>query len=161
MMAALPRSGKGERTQQASVRAVRLLAQCYPTSPDRMTERELQYSFLPRNNVDGLAPASMCIGSRGIRFFSPHVLQRDWHTLTRLRSPPRPARASAPCNSAKAATTALASLRANTVEKSTASIIPVTSGPVPVSAASNPAGALPPSGATASWTALSPHLHRP
>jgi integrase/recombinase XerD len=86
MLAALQRSGKGERTQQADVRDVRLLAQFYPQSPDRISAQELQRYFLHRTNVDGLAPASMRICSSGIRFFSQHVLQRDWHTLSLLRA---------------------------------------------------------------------------
>jgi len=86
MIAALPRSGTGERTQDAYVREVRLLAQFSHTSPDRLSAQELQHSFLHRTNVDGLAPASMRICSSGMRFFSHHVLQRDWHTLTLLRA---------------------------------------------------------------------------
>src|SRR5207249_7830424 len=86
MIAALQRSRKGERTQQSYVREVRLLAQFYHTSPDHISAQELQHSFLHRTNVDGLAPASMRICSSGIRFFSQHVLQRDWHTLTLLRA---------------------------------------------------------------------------
>ena len=42
MLAALHLSGKGERTQDASVREVRLLAQFYHTAPDRISEQELQ-----------------------------------------------------------------------------------------------------------------------
>ncbi len=87
LLAALHLSGKGERTQEASVREVRLLAQFSHTSPDRISEQELQHSFLHRKNVDSLAPASMRICSSGIRFFSQHVLQRDWHTLSLMRAP--------------------------------------------------------------------------
>jgi integrase/recombinase XerD len=86
MITALPRSGKGERTQQASVREVRLLAQFYGTSPDVISEKELQASFLHRNNGDGLAPASMRLCSSGIRFCSQHVRPRDWHTLSLMRA---------------------------------------------------------------------------
>jgi len=86
MIAALQLSGKGERTQQASVREGRLLAQFYGTSPDLLAEQELQHSFLHRKNVDGLAPASMRICYSGIRFFYQHVLQRDWHTLSLMRA---------------------------------------------------------------------------
>jgi integrase/recombinase XerD len=86
MIAALHRSGKGERTQQASVRAGRLLAQFYHTSPDRLSAQELPHDFLHRKNVDRLAPASMRLCSSGIRFFFPHVLTRDWHTLALLRA---------------------------------------------------------------------------
>ena len=39
MIAALQLSGKGERTQQAYVREVRLLAQFYHKSPDRISEQ--------------------------------------------------------------------------------------------------------------------------
>ena len=69
MIAALQLSGKGERTQQSSVREVRLLAQFYGTSPHLLSEQELQHYFLHRKNVDGLAPASMRICYSGIRFF--------------------------------------------------------------------------------------------
>jgi integrase/recombinase XerD len=87
MITALHLSGKSARTQASSVREVRLLAQFYHTSPDRISEQELQRSFLPRKNVDGLAPASMRICYSGIRFFYQHVLQRDWSTLSLLRAP--------------------------------------------------------------------------
>jgi len=87
MIAALQLSGKGERTQDSYVREVRLLAQCYHKSPDLISERELQAYFLHRKNVDGLAPASLRICYSGIRFFSQHVLQRDWHTLSLMRAP--------------------------------------------------------------------------
>ena len=86
MIAALQLSGKGERTQEASVREVRLLAQFYYKSPDRISEQELQHYFLHRKNVDSLAPASMRICYSGIRFFYQHVFKRDWHTLVLLRA---------------------------------------------------------------------------
>src|SRR5262249_46702795 len=88
MIAALQLSGKSERTQQSYVREVRLLTQFYHTSPDRISEQELQRYFLHRKNVDGLAPTSMRICYSGIRFFYQHVLQRDWHTLMLLRAQP-------------------------------------------------------------------------
>src|SRR5262249_3888959 len=86
MLAALQLSGKGERTQTSYMREVRLLAQFYHTSPDRISEQALQHSFLHRKNIDGLAPASMRICYSSIRFFYQHVLQRDWHTLALLRA---------------------------------------------------------------------------
>jgi site-specific recombinase XerD len=86
MIAALQLSGKGERPQQAYVREVRLLAQFYHTSPDRISAQELQQYFLHRKNVDGLAAASMRLCPSGIRFFSQHVLKRDWSTLSLMRA---------------------------------------------------------------------------
>src|SRR5262245_13762069 len=85
MLVALQRSGKGERTQESYVREVRLLAQFCHTSPDRLSEQDLQAYFLHSKNVDDLAPASMRICYSGIRFFSQHVLKRAWHTLVLLR----------------------------------------------------------------------------
>jgi hypothetical protein len=84
-LAALHLSGKSARTQETSVRAVRRLAQCYHTSPDRLSAQELQRSFLHRKNIDGLAPAAMRLCSSGIRFCSHHVLKRDGDTLTLMR----------------------------------------------------------------------------
>jgi integrase/recombinase XerD len=86
MIAALHLSGKSERTQESYIRAVRLLAQFYHKSPDRISEQELQRYFLHRKNIDGLAPASMRLCSSGIRFFSQHVLKRDWSTLSLMRA---------------------------------------------------------------------------
>src|SRR5512145_268565 len=87
MIAALHLSGKSERTQESYVREVHLLAQFYHKSPDRISAQELQRYFLHRKNVAGLAPASMRICYSGIRFFSQHVLKRDWSTLSLLRAP--------------------------------------------------------------------------
>jgi integrase/recombinase XerD len=86
MIAALHISGKSARTQASSIRAVRLLAQCYRTAPDRISAQELQHYFLHRKNVDGLAPTSMRICYSGIRFFYQHVLKRDWSTLSLMRA---------------------------------------------------------------------------
>ena len=86
MIAALQRSGKRERTQQSSVREVRLLAQCSGTSPHRISEYELQPYVLHRKNVDGLAPNSMRICTSGIRFFFQPVLARHWKTLDLMRA---------------------------------------------------------------------------
>jgi integrase/recombinase XerD len=86
MIAALQLSGKGERTQEAYVREVRLLSQFFGKSPNLISEPELQHYFLHRKNVDHLAPASMRICYSGIRFFYQHVLKRDWHTLSLIRA---------------------------------------------------------------------------
>ncbi len=86
MMAALQLSGKGERTQEAYVREVRLLAQFYDKSPALISEQELQTYFLHRKNDDRLAPNSMRICYSAIRFFYQHVLKRDWHTLSLIRA---------------------------------------------------------------------------
>lgn len=83
---ALQLNGKGERTQEAYTRAVRMLTEFYDTTPDRITEEELQDYFLHRKNVDHWSPNTMRICYCGIRFFFLHVLQRQWHTLDILRA---------------------------------------------------------------------------
>src|SRR5215831_9187015 len=86
MLAALQLSGKAERTQQAYVREVLLLSQFYDKSPHLISDKELQHSWLHRQSLDGLAPASMRLCSSGIRFFYQHVRKRDWHTLALMRA---------------------------------------------------------------------------
>ena len=92
MIAALQRSGKSERTQQSSVREVRLLAQCSPTSPDRLSAQELQRSFLHRTNGDAspqppCASATVaCASSLSLSSHAPgvpsHSSARKPHTVS-------------------------------------------------------------------------------
>ena len=46
MVATLQLNGKGERTQQAYTRSVRMLSQFYDKTPDLVSEQELQEYFL-------------------------------------------------------------------------------------------------------------------
>ena len=50
---ALQLNGLGERTQEAYVRALRMLCELYDTTPDLITEEQLRQYFLQRKNVDG------------------------------------------------------------------------------------------------------------
>jgi integrase/recombinase XerD len=83
---ALQLNGKGERTQQAYTRAVRMLSGFYGKSPDEITEQELEDYFLRRRNVDHWSANTMRICYCGIRFFFVHVLQRNWHLFEILRA---------------------------------------------------------------------------
>jgi site-specific recombinase XerD len=83
---ALQLNGKGERTQEAYTRAVRMLSACYSKPPDEITEAELEAYFLRRRNVDHWSPNTMRICYCGIRFFFVHVLQRNWHLFDILRA---------------------------------------------------------------------------
>lgn len=83
---ALQLNGLGERTQEAYVRAVRMLCQFYDKTPDQISESELQQYFLHRKNRDGWSPNTMRICYCGIRFFFVHVVQRNWHTLGLIRA---------------------------------------------------------------------------
>jgi site-specific recombinase XerD len=83
---ALQLNGLGERTQEAYVRAVRMLVEFYGKTPDQITESELQQYFLHRKNRDGWSPNTMRICYCGIRHFFVHVLRRNWHTLELIRA---------------------------------------------------------------------------
>jgi site-specific recombinase XerD len=86
MVDTLQLNGKGERTQQAYTRSVRMLSQFYDKTPDLVSEQELQEYFLQRKNVNHWSPKTMRICYCGIRFFYVNVLKRDWHILSILRA---------------------------------------------------------------------------
>ncbi len=83
---ALSLNGKGERTQEAYTRAVRMLSEFYDKRPDELGEQELENYFLHRRNVDRWSPNTMRICYCGIRFFFVQVLQRNWHLFDILRA---------------------------------------------------------------------------
>jgi len=86
MVNTLQLNGKGERTQQAYARSVRMLSQFYGKTPDLVTEQELQDYFLHRKNVNHWSPKTMRICYCGIRFFYEKVLDRNWRILGILRA---------------------------------------------------------------------------
>ena len=86
MIDTLQLNGKGERTQQAYTRSVRMLSQFYGKTPDLVSEQELQEYFLQRKNVNHWSPKTMRICYCGIRFFYEKVLDRNWHILSILRA---------------------------------------------------------------------------
>jgi hypothetical protein len=81
MIHALPLNGKGERTQEASARAVRMLVQFQDKAPEAITADELQAYFLHRRNVSQWSPPTLRLCYAGIRFFFEQVLERDWPLL--------------------------------------------------------------------------------
>lgn len=83
---ALSLNGKGERTQEAYTRALRMLSEFYDKRPDEISEGELEAYFLHRRNVDHWSPNTMRICYCGIRFFFVQVLQRNWHLFEILRA---------------------------------------------------------------------------
>jgi integrase/recombinase XerD len=83
---ALQLNGKGERTQQAYTRALRMLVQFTGKPPESISEQELEAYFLHRRNRDHWSPNTMRICYCGIRFFFVHVLKRDWHLFQILRA---------------------------------------------------------------------------
>ena len=86
MIHALQLNGKGERTQEAYARAVRMLVEFQNKAPEDITADELQAYFLHRRNVSRWSPATLRICYAGIRFLFEKVLQRDWPLLQLLRA---------------------------------------------------------------------------
>ena len=78
-------SGRGERTQEAYLRAVRQLADHCRQSPDRLTEKQVRDYFLFLKNEKRFAASSLKIAFCGIKFFYTQTLARDWKTLQTLR----------------------------------------------------------------------------
>jgi integrase/recombinase XerD len=66
---ALQLNGKGERTQQAYTRALRMLVDFIGKRPAAISEQELEAYFLHRRNVDHWSSNTMRICYCGIRFF--------------------------------------------------------------------------------------------
>ena len=87
MIECLQLRGLAERTQEMYVRAGRQLAEHYPTSPDFITEEELQQYFLYIKNVKHYSRSASTIALCGIKFFFEHTLHRDWTTLRFVRAP--------------------------------------------------------------------------
>ena len=86
MLPVLQLNGKGEPTQKAYTRMVRMLSEFYGKTPDLISEPELQEYFLHRKNVNRWSPKTMRICYCGIRFFYVNVLVRDWHIFSILRA---------------------------------------------------------------------------
>jgi integrase/recombinase XerD len=78
-------AGLSGRTQEAYVRAVRMLADHFHTPPDRLSEQQVRDYFLHLKNDRHFAAASLGIAYSGIKFFYSHTVPRDWPTLKRLR----------------------------------------------------------------------------
>jgi integrase/recombinase XerD len=79
-------NGKGERTQQAYTRALRMLVEFYGKAPQEISEAELETYFLRRKNLDRWSSNTMRICYCGIRFYFVQVLGRNWTLFNILRA---------------------------------------------------------------------------
>jgi site-specific recombinase XerD len=79
-------NGKGERTQQAYTRALRMLVEFYAKEPAEITEAELEAYFLRRKNLDRWSANTLRICYCGIRFYFVQVLGRNWTLFNILRA---------------------------------------------------------------------------
>jgi len=85
-MNTLSLNGKGERTQQAYTRALRMLVDFYRKRPEEITEAELEAYFLRRKNIDRWSSNTLRICYCGIRFYFVHVLGRNFGLFNILRA---------------------------------------------------------------------------
>lgn len=83
---ALALNGKGERTQEAYTRALRMLCDFHGKGPEEISEQELEAYFLHRRNVDHWSSNTMRICYCGIRFYFVKVLTRNWNLFNILRA---------------------------------------------------------------------------
>ena len=79
-------NGKGERTQQAYTRALRMLVEFYGKAPQEISEAELEAYFLRRKNIDRWSSNTLRICYCGIRFYFVQVLGRNWTLFNILRA---------------------------------------------------------------------------
>gem|GEM_PF-3438056 len=84
MRDSLQLNGLSVKTQDAYLRAVRLLCAHSGCAPDQITEEHLRRYFLYRRNESRWSPSTLRISFYGVRFFFEHVLPRDWMSLALL-----------------------------------------------------------------------------
>ena len=77
--------GYAERTQESYVAAVRMLAEHYHRSPDRLTDEELRQYFLHLIDVKRISASTLRLTLTGVKFFYEQVLQRNFPTLALTR----------------------------------------------------------------------------
>jgi integrase/recombinase XerD len=77
--------GQSERTQQAYVRAVRMLAEHFNTPPDQLTEAQIRQYFLYVTNVKHWSASTITQALCAIKIFYTVTLQRDWQILDLIR----------------------------------------------------------------------------
>ncbi|MCP4288679.1 MAG: tyrosine-type recombinase/integrase [Gammaproteobacteria bacterium] len=77
--------GNAERTHQAYVRAVRMLAEHFTTPPDQLTEEQLRQDFLYVTNVKKWSPSTITQALCAIKTFFTVTRQQDWQILDLIR----------------------------------------------------------------------------
>lgn len=79
--------GKSDRTQQAYVRAVRMLAEHFHTSPDQLTDEQIRQYFLYVRNTRHWSFSTMKQALCAIKTLYTQTLHRDWGILDVIRPP--------------------------------------------------------------------------
>lgn len=78
-------AGLVEGTSQAYLRAVRQLAAYYMTSPECLTERQVQTYILYVRDELGVAKGTFAPMLAGLKFFYLHTLGYDWPLFTKKK----------------------------------------------------------------------------
>ncbi len=79
-------AGLSEGTRGDYIRAVRQLATYYMTSPDRLTERQVEKYLLYMRDEVGVARGTFAPMFAGIRSFYLNTLGYDWPLFTKKKS---------------------------------------------------------------------------
>lgn len=80
-------NGKGERTQESYVRAVRKFGEFLQREPDTATEDDLRRYVLYIKNDLQWKPSTLNVAYNGLKLFFKMTCHRDWPTLKKLRVP--------------------------------------------------------------------------
>ena len=78
-------NGKGQRTQQAYVRALRKFTEFLQRDPETATEDDLRQYFLFIRNQRNWSPSTINVAQCGLKYFFKLTLPRNWDTLRLLR----------------------------------------------------------------------------
>jgi integrase/recombinase XerD len=89
MLQDLQLAGLLDGTQEVYLRCVRKLAAHYHRSPDQLTENDVRDYLLHLKNERKLAPSTLNVNFRAIKFFYTRTARRDWKLLGQLRIPKR------------------------------------------------------------------------
>ena len=81
-------TGRGKRTQESYVRAVRKFSEFLKKCPSEATEDDLRNYLLFVKNEREWSSSTLNVAYCGIKFFYKITVPRDWPTLRQLRVPP-------------------------------------------------------------------------
>jgi hypothetical protein len=85
MIRGLQLAGLVPGTQREYVRAVRQLAAYYKTSPDQLTERNVEDYLLYVRDELGVAKGTFAPAFHGLKFFFVNTLGHDWPLFTKKK----------------------------------------------------------------------------
>jgi len=79
-------NGKSESTRLAYLRQVRVLSDFYDKPPDLISEDEIRNFLIHRKTKVGWSASSMRNAHGALRYFYRKVLDRDWRTLSLIKT---------------------------------------------------------------------------